>query len=234
MSHAFITGTSSGLGLGLARVLLDEGWQVHGISRRGSPITDERFHEVRGDLSALDDVPVLLARLLGTVDRLGLVVLNAGILGQIRALSETALADIQRAMNINVWANKVILDWLVHQHLSVERLLTISSGAAVNGHYGWGAYALSKATLNMLTQLYAAELPQTHLIALAPGLVDTAMQDHLCGEVNADQFPSVRKLIDARGTERMPGPEAAARRIVEVLPRLDAFTSGSFVDVRDL
>lgn len=101
--------------------------------------------------------------------------------------------------------------------------------------YGWGAYSLSKAALNNLVQLYAHELPETHVISLAPGLIDTAMQDYLCEEVDSGDFPSVQKLKAARGTEDMPGPRATAERILDLLDDLKAkHPSGSFVDIRQL
>jgi len=82
-------------------------------------------------------------------------------------------------------------------------------------------------------QLYAPEMPDTHLAAYAPGLVDTGMQDYLCDEVDTDEFPSVQKLKDARGTADMPSPRQAADRLLELLGDLrENHESGSFVDVR--
>jgi NAD(P)-dependent dehydrogenase (short-subunit alcohol dehydrogenase family) len=83
--------------------------------------------------------------------------------------------------------------------------------------------------------LYAREMPDTHVVALAPGLIDTGMQDYLCEEVDSDEFPSVQKLKDARGTENMPGPREAAEQIIDLLADLrDNHESGAFVDIRKL
>ncbi|MGB0514362.1 MAG: SDR family NAD(P)-dependent oxidoreductase, partial [Wenzhouxiangellaceae bacterium] len=153
---------------------------------------------------------------------------------RIRPISETDVHDIEHLMRVNVWANKMILDWLIERALPVSQVIAISSGAAVNMNYGWGGYSLSKAALNNLIQLYAHEMPDTHLTALAPGLVDTAMQDYLCDEVDAGDYPSVKKLHDARGTERMPDSNAAAERLLELLDSLRDGQSGQFLDVRDL
>lgn len=238
MSQAvFITGNSSGLGYGLTKEYLSRGYEVYGLSRRGcTGIDDNALHDARCDLAQLATIAPALDSLLGEVSRLNLVFLNAGVLGEIRDITETPLVDIQQVMDINVWANKIILDWLHERQLGVEQIVSISSGAAVKSHRGWGAYSLSKAALNMLNQLYAPEYPDTHLCALAPGLVDTAMQDHLCNpdEVDVKRFASVQKLRDARGTDRMPTPRAAARRLAQVIPKLMKYPSGSFVDVRTM
>lgn len=233
----FITGNSSGLGYGLTEEYLSRGYEVYGLSRRGcTGIDNKALHDVRCDLSQSSTIVPALESLLGNVNRLNLVFLNAGVLGEIREISKTPLADILQVMDINVWANKIILDWLHARELGIEQIVSISSGAAVKSHKGWAAYSLSKATLNMLNQLYAPEYTDTHLCALAPGLVDTAMQDHLCDpeEVDVEKYPSVQKLRDARGTNSMPTPRAAAHRLAQVIPKLKDYPSGSYVDVRTM
>ena len=93
---------------------------------------------------------------------------------------------------------------------------------------------MSKAALNMLAKLYAHEFADTHLTALAPGIIDTAMMNHLCDEADAQTFPALDRLRQARGTQAMPGPLTAAERLVSILPRLQAWPSGSFVDIRQI
>ena len=148
-------------------------------------------------------------------------------------MTNTPLEDFKSIMHTNVWANKLLLDEIL-KTTEVSQVVTISSGAAVNGNKGWGAYSMSKAALNMLTKLYAAEYPETHFCALAPGLIDTAMQDYLCGLEKEEDFPSINKLKNARGTENMPGPDEAGQKIAAVIPELLDLKSGSFTDVRSM
>lgn len=233
----FITGISSGLGKAFAEYYLARGCQVYGLSRRGSGIQHPALREVRVDLGQLDHIEAKLRELLQGVQRLDLVILNAGILGEIQAMHTLQIDDLRQLMDVNVWSNKLLLDYLCESNTELHQVVAISSGAAVNGNKGWGAYSLSKATLNMLIKLYAAEYPRVHFIALAPGLVDTAMQDHLCDprKVDEEAFPSVRNLRSARGTAAMPGPAAAASTIAGIIPGLmESFASGEFVDVRKL
>ena len=46
----------------------------------------------------------------------------------------------------------------------------------------------------MLARLYAHEFPQTHLTAVAPGIIDTAMMDYLCDDSDPEAFPAVQRL----------------------------------------
>jgi NAD(P)-dependent dehydrogenase (short-subunit alcohol dehydrogenase family) len=232
MKSAFITGTSSGLGHGLAQVLTEQDWTVYGCSRRGCELPG--VHDAICDLTDYASLPGELEHLLKDATSLDLVVLNAGILGEIKELNQTPLADLKKVMEVNVWANKVVMDWLHGWGRPIGQIVMISSGAAVLGNKGWGGYALSKAGLNMLAKLYAHEFEQTHISALAPGIVDTSMMDHLCVEADAGMFPALQRLRQARGTEAMPRPLDAAGRLVSVLPRLKAWPSGAFVDIREI
>jgi NAD(P)-dependent dehydrogenase (short-subunit alcohol dehydrogenase family) len=236
--NVFITGNSSGLGLGLTEALLEQDAIVWGMSRRGCPLKarhDDALRDRKQDIANLNQLDDGLQGLLSDCLRLDLVVLNAGILGRIQDISATDVHDLEHLMRVNVWSNKMILDWLIEQQIPVRQVVAISSGAAYNMSHGWGGYALSKACLNNLISLYAHEMPDTHLTAYAPGLVDTAMQDYLCGEVDSGEFPSVQKLKDARGTEDMPGPRDAADRLLANLETLrEDCESGAFVDVRQM
>jgi NAD(P)-dependent dehydrogenase (short-subunit alcohol dehydrogenase family) len=137
-------------------------------------------------------------------------------------------------MDINLWANKTVLDWLLAWDRPIRQIVAVSSGAAVLGNRGWGGYALSKAALNMLIKLYAHEFRSTHLNAVAPGLIETAMMDALFAVEERDQFPALRRIHAARGTERMLTPRSAGERLLKALPQLLETESGSYIDVRTL
>jgi NAD(P)-dependent dehydrogenase (short-subunit alcohol dehydrogenase family) len=232
LRHALITGTSSGLGHAIAARLLAQDWRVYGCSRRDPGLPGLAHRHL--DLNDHGAVPGALTALLKDAPGLALVVLNAGILGTIRDISKTPLVDLKQVMELNVWTNKTVLDWLIHWDRPVAQIVLISSGASVLGNRGWGGYALSKATLNMLAKLYAHELPHTHISSLAPGIIDTAMMDSLCNVDDPTHFPALERLQHARGTTAMPGPDEAARRLLSVLPELREQPTGSFIDIREI
>lgn len=217
---------------------MERGAIVWGMSRSGCPLKsrfDDVIRDRQQDLGTLNTLVEGLDQLLSDCLRLDLVILNAGVLGRIQEMAQTDVHDLEHQMRVNVWSNKLILDWLIERQIPVDQIVAISSGAAVNMNHGWGGYSLSKAALNKLVQLYAHEMPDTHLVALAPGLVDTGMQDYLCGEVDSKEYPSVQKLKDARGTQDMPNPRQAADMILDLLDDLmSTQPSGAFVDVRKL
>ncbi|MEW8029039.1 MAG: SDR family NAD(P)-dependent oxidoreductase [Candidatus Thiodiazotropha sp.] len=231
--NALITGNSSGLGRGLSEVLLAHGYRVFGCSRRGCDLSGDVV-DIRCDLTEFDTIAQKLEQLLRGVEALQLVVLNAGILGEIKHISKTSLDELQKVMDINLWPNKVILDWLLQSHIRVDQILLLSSGAAVLGNKGWGGYALSKCALNMLGRLYAHEFPATHIASIAPGLIESSMMDYLCSQTDSEEYPALQRLQQARRDGAVLSPVQGAERILETLPRLKEFESGSYVDLRQI
>ena len=225
----FITGIGSGLGEALAKLYLEAGEEVYALSRF-LPRTLESFsnlHFLPLNLHAHEKIECALHRLLDGVE-LDLAILNAGIIGELKDMSDTSLSEINAIMDLNVWANKVILDFLKYQ--TVKQVVAISSGASVSGARGWNAYALSKAALNMLVRLYAQEMPNTHLTALAPGLVDTPMMEHILKSADRKKFPVVKRLAESTRL----APEDAARLLADTFERLLEYPSGEYLDVRAL
>jgi NAD(P)-dependent dehydrogenase (short-subunit alcohol dehydrogenase family) len=229
--NIFISGISSGLGRALAKHYISNGHKVYGISRRPAGILGVEHHCC--DLSDFSSIAPTLNSLLKGVDELNLVILNAGILGSIERMAQQNMDELKSIMDVNLWSNKVICDTLLGTYPQMQQLVAISSGAAVNGSMGWGGYSISKAALNMMIKLYASESTQTHFCSLAPGLIDTAMQDQLCDEVDPAKFPSVSRLKSARGTEAMPTPDQAAPMIAKAIDNVKSYDSGSFLDVRN-
>lgn len=229
-----ITGVSSGIGLGLTRAALARGDQVYGLARHAPDLGKaENFRFVACDLSKPKEIPSALRRLLSGVEAIDMVILNAGVLGPFGDLAEQSLEEMQRVMQVNVWANKVLLDVLFKGELKVRQVIGISSGAAIEGHRGWGGYAISKAALNMLLSLAACEHSATHFCALAPGLVDTAMQDQLCSHPPDPRFPSLERLRARRGTENMPTSDEVAGPLLDVMERAPELApSGGYLDLR--
>lgn len=233
-SNILITGVSSGIGSGLLNYYLNAGHHVYGISRREVKIDSEYFHFAKLDLAEVDRIGETVINFLEGVNSLELIVLNAGVLPSFGDMKDTSLTDIDYTMQVNVWANKVLLDCLLLTVPHIKQVIGISSGASQSGSRGWNAYALSKATLNMLLALYAAENPKIHFTALAPGLVDTAMQDYINQLEPSSIYPTLQRLQSARGTPDMPQPAEVAPRLARAFEQVMSMPSGQYIDVRHL
>ena len=232
----FITGVSSGIGHGLATEYLRTGDVVYGVSRRRPEdlCSNDNFHFVSLDVTDQAKIIDVLPKFFESMSQLDIVVLNAGLLGTIGDMKDTSIAQLRELMDVNVWACKFVLD-VLFKNLDIRNVVTISSGAAINGNRGWNGYSVSKAALNMLTSLYAQENEKTHFAAVAPGLVDTSMQDYLCGHEEDSRFPSLDVLKSKRGSSEMPTPQEAAVKLIKLFDSIEQHVeSGGFVDIRHL
>jgi benzil reductase ((S)-benzoin forming) len=224
-----ITGVSSGIGLGLAEKYLQLGATVYGLSRRRPALKSRRFHFQSVDLSAAEAIAPALESFRLDRSILDMVILNAGIYGRIRDLKDTQIAELRDAMTINVWSNKILLDFLLSKCAHIEQVIGVSSRAADKPHRGSAAYCISKAALNMLVALYATEWPKTHFCTISPPVVETAIQDYLINLPADSRFDYLETLKDYQRTGQMLSPECAAEILVEAFDRASKYPSGSFV-----
>ncbi|MCH8925168.1 MAG: SDR family NAD(P)-dependent oxidoreductase [Proteobacteria bacterium] len=160
---------------------------------------------VRADVSKAGDVEALVEQAIATFGRLDYAHNNAGVLGTLSPLGHIEPADWAEVLDVNLTANwRLIrsLDPLLRQS-DAGRAIFVTSGAAASPHAYWGAYAVSKAALEMLVETYAAEITKTNVRAnlLDPGALRTAMR--------AAAFPG-------EDPETLPAPEAITAAFVDL------------------
>jgi len=213
-----ITGINRGIGKGLVEEYLKRNYEVYAMGR-SNPFDNIKFY--RCDLRAIERIKEAIESFDTKFD---LVILNAGILGEIKELSKWSIKELEDIFLVNVWSNKVLIDFLAPIS---KKIVAISSGAAVNGNAGWGGYAMSKCALNMMINIYAKEI-DTKIYALAPGVIDTDMvRKVISGDRN--RFTSLNR-VDESKIEL----EVGVKRLVEAIDKLDEYPSGSFLDVRSM
>jgi len=230
MKNILITGVSSGLGFALTQAYLDKGDAVYAIGKTIPKQFENNPHFFFFPYD-LSDIFMLKSTIKDFIENRSftIVILNAGVLGEINTLSQIQTDEIKKVMDVNVWANKELID-ILSKYSIVQQIIGISSGASVNGSKGWGAYSLSKSALNMLFRIYAKELPETHFTSLAPGIIKTAMVEHIINEVDDKNFPSAKTLKESH----IQTPKEAAQNLLYVFPKLLNYESGSFLDVRTI
>jgi NAD(P)-dependent dehydrogenase (short-subunit alcohol dehydrogenase family) len=194
---AVITGASQGLGAALARELDRRGWELV-LDARDAARLDESAHGLANAHLIPGDVTdaghrAALATLAAELGGASLLVNNASTLGSspqptVRELAPGVLDDVFRT---NLQAPVELVRALLPQlRESGGTVLNISSDAAVEGYPGWGAYGASKAALDQLSRVLAAEEPNLTVYAVDPGDMRTQMhQDAFPGEDISDRPP---------------------------------------------
>jgi NAD(P)-dependent dehydrogenase (short-subunit alcohol dehydrogenase family) len=190
MPVAVITGASQGLGAALAAELDRRGWDLVVDARHSEALEATPGHRVPGDITD----QAHREELAQTAQRLGgasLLVNNASTLGAspmplVADLSPRILAE---TLDTNVVAPHALTRSLLPQLLaSGGTVVNVTSDASVEAYVGWAAYASSKAALDHLTRILAAEQPTLHVYAVDPGDMRTQMhQDAFPGEDISDR-----------------------------------------------
>jgi len=224
---ALITGASRGLGLALARQLATDGWNLI-IDARGSDALGAaraalsghtRVIAIPGDVTdaahrqALADA----ARQLGGLD---VLVNNASMLGPSPQpeLLNYPLDVLERVYRTNVIAPLALIQAVQDQLKPGACVMNITSDAGVEAYAGWGGYGSSKAALEQLSHIFAAENPSLRVYWVDPGDMRTQMHQEAFPSEDISDRPlpeeSVPGLIELITGER-PSGRYSARALVE-------------------
>ncbi len=214
MPTAIITGASRGLGLALARALAERGWNLV-LDARGN----DALHEVAGELAGKTEVVAVTgdvadethrgelveaARALGGPD---LLVNNASLLGpspQPR-LADYPLDVFRTVYEVNVTAPLALIQQALPLLSQSPQglILNVTSDAGVEGYEGWGGYGSSKAALEQLSKVLAAEHPELKVWWVDPGDMNTKMHQEAYPDEDIsdrpppeESVPGILRLLD--------------------------------------
>jgi len=223
MHYYIITGASRGLGKALAETLLQQpDTNVLGVSRHAT-IEHERYQHQPLDLSDIVAVENNLFKVFpARPDASSLTLINnAGVLGEIGYVGELPNEHYGFVFDVNVVAPAMLMNTFLSAysgHTNIPRtILNISSGAAQRPVDGWAAYCASKAALDALSVTAQKEQDlrgsRVRIRSLAPGVLDTGMQEHIRG-ADAQKFSDIDRFAALHAESRLAEPKQAAEKIV--------------------
>ena len=213
MKQVLITGANRGVGLELTRQLLASGDRVIATCRQPAQAkTLQQWEDQFGEqllvlaLDVTDDASVQAARMgiESVVDRLDMLVNNAGILIKSETLSTFDATIMQRTLDVNVVGVMRVTTQFVDllRRGREPKLINISSqlGSLQKMRPGWGQYSYnsSKAALNMVTRMLAFDLQEEGIAvrAVHPGWVQTDMGGAHAAVTAQDSAAGILRLAD--------------------------------------
>jgi NAD(P)-dependent dehydrogenase (short-subunit alcohol dehydrogenase family) len=224
-----ITGGSRGLGRALGIALAREGARVVLVAR-GMDELAKTVEEIRlaggeaygiaadlGDKNSIYAIAGEAAALVGPID---ILIQNASTLGALplQLLLDIDCEDLEETLQVNLIGPFRLAKGFVGSMVlrQTGMMISITSDAGVEAYSGWGAYGVSKAALDHLTRVFAAELQDTGVtfFSIDPGEMDTRM--------HADAIPNADPATLAK-------PPDVARRILEVIQQGKRIPNGSRV-----
>jgi benzil reductase ((S)-benzoin forming) len=215
--HVIITGVSRGLGRALVELFLEKGHEVMGIGRT-TDIVHPNYRFTPCDLSNPNEIGNINFPQSSEI----LLVNNAGIIGQVRRLSDQDAPDCEEVMNVNALAPMLLAQLLLKQMpaSSTVTIVNISSGASSRAIPGWASYCASKAALDRFSEtLYLEEVEKGRNIrvySLSPGVIDTPMQEKI-RRANPADFSSHATFESLKIQDDLQDPKDVATKIFHVL-----------------
>ena len=194
MPIGIVTGASRGLGLALTRALAGRGWRVI-ADARGADALAAAVDELEGVVGIPGDVTdarhreALVAAAGSSID---LLVNNASVLGPSPqpALADYPLDPLRTVYETNVLAPLALVQAALPYLAAGATLVNVTSDAAVEPYSGWGGYGSSKAALEQVSAILAAEHPALRVYAFDPGDMRTRLhQEAFPGEDISDRPP---------------------------------------------
>jgi 3-oxoacyl-[acyl-carrier protein] reductase len=224
MRNVIVTGGSRGLGLGIARRLAQEGYDVLALARRSGEALEAamaehrpegagRIHFVPFDLGAIDAIPDLVRDLRKAHGPVYGLVNNAGI-GTEGFLATMHNSSIEAVLRLNT-LSPIILTKYVMRGMMAEgegRIVNMASIIASTGYNGLSVYGATKASLVGFTKSLAREVGRAGITvnAVAPGFVATEMTAGLDDEQRG-------KIAGRSALRRLPEVEDIARMVAFLL-----------------
>lgn len=241
---AIVTGASRGLGHALAQRLLKPGTHLISIARsenaelaKQASACGATLQQIQADLAnpvAAQACAEQLAAGLPRDAQRYLLINNAGMVDPIsQAHDLTDAQAIANAFNLNVTSVITLTAAFLRATPATadRRVLNISSGAGRNPTPGWGVYCATKAALDHYTQVVNAEDHGLRIVSLAPGIIDTGMQQKIRSS-GADQFPNVERFTQLHEQGQLPSPDAVAEKILHYIAQ-DSFGATVLDDIRN-
>lgn len=245
MNLYLITGTTNGLGAALRDALLaSRDNYLLTLSRApdaGAGDARHRNHCV--DIADSRALSAVLGRietqLAGQTFTRAVLINNAGVIAPIGRFDDIGGDALALNMQVNLLAPMQLAGWFAAftREIAVKRLIiNISSGAASRPIAGWSAYCAAKAGLEMATRVAALEAaasdPALSICSLAPGVIDTPMQERVRAS-DASAFPDIARFRTMKADGVLRPADDVARDILRLIDSGKLSNGGNF-DIREL
>lgn len=207
MKYAVVTGGTSGIGFGVAKMLLSKGYYVF-ATYVGKPLEEkfENFEAIPTDQSNRDEVYNFISYVKREAKYIDCIVCNAGLTIR-KSFTEMQDKDWYKMMDIAVNSHYIMIREFFPQIPAGSRILFTGSQMGLNPHATVLAYGVTKAAVHALTKNLVKEFEGTGTTvnAVVPGFVDTPWQKEKPEEIKQNiyrktaihRFASIDEIVDA-------------------------------------
>lgn len=207
-----------GIGKSISEKILskNENNKIVAIARSEEPLAQlvKTFGENRvliivGDISDSKICKKIFNLTMKKFGQINSIILNAGILNEINLISKACLKKWKIMFDVNFFsAVDLVLNCIDELKKNNGKIVSVSSGASVKHYNAWYAYGCSKACLNKFIYALSQDEKDIQTISVAPGVVDTSMQDKIRNDFSMNMSPSTfKKFYDLKKNNNLLSPD---------------------------
>lgn len=228
-STFIVTGTSRGLGNSIAKMLLEDGHTVTGISREAASDLAEYslYTHEKTDLSEIGIIDPLIKGITSRInekeyDSIQLIN-NAAVIEPLKRIQECSSDEIIFSIHVNLVAPMILTSSFI-KHTSIfnlkRKVINISSGSGTYPNPSMSIYSTAKAGINMFTQCVGMEQSRegtpVEVIGFDPGMIETDMQKIARNKEN-NQFELADLFYEAKLNGQVKSKYEAAKKLKKVI-----------------
>lgn len=207
MKTAIVTGGTSGIGLGVAKMLLSKGYKVY-ATYVGADFTEntENFKPIKVDQSNRDELYSFINRIKLECKHIDCIICNAGLSIR-KSFTETTDKDWDIMMEVAVNSHYILVRELYHLIPEGSRIIFTGSQMGLMPHAMVLSYGVTKAAVHALAKNLVKEFEGTGTTvnAIVPGFVETPWQKEKPEEIKQNiyrktaihRFATVDEVVDA-------------------------------------
>lgn len=214
-----ITGASGGIGLAAARLFVEKGSKVYGLSRK--PYDSGKVTFIPCDISDEKSVKTAFGEIYSREGRIDLLINNAGF-GISGAVEFTDMADAKRQFDVNFFGMLACANAaLPRMRIDGGMIINVSSVAGITPIPYQALYSASKAAINSVTRALACEVHPfpVNVTALMPGDIKTGFTAARKKELRGgDIYKRMERSISRMERDERNGmpPESIAKRLYSI------------------
>ena len=234
----WITGASSGIGKALAIKFAQEGWKVAISARRENLLEEISRSQNNIDYFPLDvtDSEKCKKVFNDVKKKLGDINISVFCTGIHDPKSEKKLnlEKVRKIMEVNFFGtvNSINAVYDYYNDKKSGQISIVSSVAGYRGLPAAGAYCASKSALDMLSMVIQLENPSFKVFSVAPGIVDTAMQEQIRGATKK-LFPDLQRFVDYKNNGDLTSVDQVAEKYVQFIENCNKYKNVLY-SIRDL
>lgn len=240
MKYFFITGTSKGIGFACCKKILNSNDSLITGYSRTCTLTDSKYKHEFIDFSNIGELEKIYFPVLKNAESIVLIN-NSGVLGELKKVGALSNQIIENVLKVNSISPFILMNKFIesYQNYKCEKtILNISSGAGRNPGDSWSVYCASKSALDMFSLVAQKEQNliqkemQIRVFSVAPGVVDTPMQDYLRSIPSSD-YSGVEKFINMKNNNDLLSSDYVADNLLKIIENRELIEK-TLLDIRDL